>query len=193
MSKRSEAKYNRQGQVSSAIVLILALVFFAWNIFSKQNPPPPLEGIEVVAAGDINLGANDDANPRSEEEEIEQPSEPTPPEEPTPSDADVNKDVVTDDNSDAPPIKKDPKPKVKPKPKPKDVKPKEEAKPKEEPKKPKTGSLFNKDKDGKGKGDNDNPGPTGDGGEDDDGGTVGSVTTGGDIGGGLSGRCEKQK
>lgn len=200
MSVTKEIKYKNNGRVWAGLILGIALVLFLMNIFEKQNPPPGQPGV-LIAFGEPDLGMNDDDNPLNEEEsenvaeeDVEAEPEPSPAE-PTPSDADVNKDVVTDDASDAPPVKKNPKPKVKPKEKTKPVeKPKEETKkPAKKPKKIKGGSFSPKGKKGKkGKGDNDKPGPTGDpdGGGDS---KVGGVTAGGDIGGGLSGRGVRKR
>lgn len=177
------------GRVVSAIVSIIVMVLFAWNLFSKQNPPPGQPGV-LIAFGAEDLGMNDDENPSSDEpveeprevsDEVEEVSEPDPVE-PTPTETDVTEDVVTDDNSDAPPVKPT-KPKPKPKPEPK----KPTTEPKKEPKKPIPGGQLPKKTDGKGKGDNNKPGPTGDPDGSGDSQT-GGITAGGDVGGGLSGR-----
>lgn len=175
-------KYRRRGRVAAFITGVVVVVLMFINLATTQADEGGGQSI-LIQFGDPDAGMNDAYDPYSDAPDDVQESQEAP--DAQVSDADVTDDVLTDDNSDAPAIKK----KEDPKKETSDNK-KEVEKPADKPKTPKfSGSTFNPNKSGGGRSDGNKPGQGGDPDGSGDNPTGGLVPgTGGDIGGGLSGR-----
>lgn len=148
-------KYRRRGRVAALITGVVVVVLMFINFANSKADEGGGQSI-LIQFGDPDAGMNDAYDPYSDAPDDVQESQEAP--DAQVSDADVTDDVLTDDNSDAPAIKK----KEDPKKETSDNK-KEVEKPADKPKTPKfSGSTFNPNKSGGGRSDGNKPGQGGD-------------------------------